>query len=105
MAPLDGDGRVLPERPPAHMDRLVRGTPAALVPRRYRVLHPGAGAGHRVDAVSSPPLAHRLLSDCYSVGNWRDLYRELHLPQLPRSDPRISLVGRPLLPPLGKRKL
>ena len=39
----------------------------------------------------------------HPVGNRRDLHRKLHLPQLPRSGPRISLAGRPLLQPLGKK--
>ena len=102
MAPSDRDGRVLPEWSPAHLDRMVHPAPAALVPLGDGVLHAGAGTGHRLDALSSPPLAHPLLSHRHPVGNWRDLHRQLHLSQLPGSGAGIPVAGRPLLQPLGK---
>ena len=45
VAQLYGDGRVLPERPAAHLDRLVRAAPAALVSRSQRWSHAGSGTG------------------------------------------------------------
>ena len=65
--------------------------------------HAGAGTGHRLDAVSSPPLAHDLFSHRHAVGNWRDLHRQLHLSQLPRAGAGIPVAGRPLLQPLGTK--
>ena len=41
VAQLYSDGRVLPERPAAHLGRLVRATPAALVPRSKCWSHAG----------------------------------------------------------------
>ena len=53
VAQLYGHGRVLPERPAAHVDRLVRRASAALVPRGHGGRNAGAGAGNRLHAVLS----------------------------------------------------
>src|ERR1700689_547814 len=101
MAPSDRHGRVLPERSAPHLGRLVHSALAALVPLGNRILHAGAGTGHRLDVVSTPPLPRDLFSHRHAMGTWRDLYRQLHLSQLPCSSVGIPVVGRPLLQPLG----
>src|SRR6202035_2419270 len=102
MAPSDRDGRVLPEWSPAYLDRLVHPALATLVPLDDGPGHAGDGTGHRLDDPASPPLAHPLFFHRDSMGNRSDLHRQLHLSELPGSDPRISLVRRSLLQPLGK---
>src|SRR6185369_8591129 len=61
MAEFHSDGRVLPERPAADMDWLVRPASSALVSRRDRIQHPRARAGHRVDLVFATPVANCVL--------------------------------------------
>src|ERR1700683_3658138 len=82
MAPLHGDGRVLPEWTVAHVDRLVHAASAALVPRRDGGGHTGDGVGDRVDDVSAAAVAHRVFFDRDAVGDRRDPHGELHLSEL-----------------------
>ena len=41
-----------------------------------------------------------LFSHRHALGTWRDLHRQLHLSQLPRSGAGIPVAGRPLFQPL-----
>ena len=87
------DGRVLPERPAAHLDRMVRRASAALVSCGQRCRHTGAGTCDRVDAFSSSPRAHTLFLHRDAVGDRRDSHRQLHVPQLPGAVAGISVAG------------
>src|SRR5580700_8549397 len=53
VASLYSHGRVLPERPAAHVDRLVRTASAARVPRNDGFCDAGTGIGFSVDVVSA----------------------------------------------------
>ena len=61
VAPLHGDGRVLPERSAANMDRVVRTTFSALVSRGVGIRDARAGIGVGVDAVPAETMADCLL--------------------------------------------
>src|ERR1700683_4150929 len=77
MAPLHGDGRVLPEWTVAHVDRLVHAASAALGPRRDGGGHTGDGVGDRGDDVSAAGVAPRGVFDravagmIFLPGRWR----------------------------------
>ena len=96
VAQLYRHGRVLPERPAAHLDWLVCAAPAALGSRLRHRRHAGARTGTGVHAVSATALADRLLLHCDGVADPGDPDRELHVPELPRAAARISAAGRSL---------
>ena len=61
VAAIHRDGRLLPERAAADMDRMVRAAFAALVSRSGDGLHASGGTAGRVDAVSAEAISHRML--------------------------------------------
>src|SRR3984885_8019641 len=61
VAKLHCHGRLLPERPAAHVDRLVRAAFSALVPGLGRSSHSCNRAGAGLDAVSSAPVPYCVL--------------------------------------------
>src|SRR5712692_3071392 len=88
MAPLHRHGRVLSERTAAHLDRLVRATSPALVPRRHRFRHARPRARARRDALPPATRSHHLLLHRHALADRRDPHRQLHFPQLSSSRPR-----------------
>src|SRR5487761_131426 len=103
MAPPDRDVRVLPERPAAHVDRLVRAAGAALVSLADGACDAGDGAWHCADAV--PAAAADLFFYRDAVGNWRNSHGELCVPELlgpraRRAAPRRSIPGETRTPDL-----
>src|SRR5713101_6842156 len=67
VAASDRDGRVLPERAAADMDRLVRATSSALVSYGHDPADPCGRAGPGVDAVPATALSHCVFSDYDAV--------------------------------------
>src|SRR6476646_7577827 len=96
MAELHGDGRVLPERTAANVDRMVRATPAALVSRRNGVLHACARTGLDLGGVSSSPHSNRALFRCDAVADWHHSHGQLYVSELSGPHSWISAAGRPL---------
>src|SRR5579862_3873620 len=90
MAPLHSHGRVLPKRPAANVDWLVRAASTALVSLGDGSCHAWAGTRIGVDDVSSATLADHLLLHRHAMADRSDSYRELYVPQLPG-----SFAGRP----------
>src|SRR6266849_4030323 len=88
MAPFNRHGRVLSEWSATHLDRLVRATSPARVPRRHRFCHTRPRARARLDAFPSAPRSHHLLLHRHALADRRDPHRQLHLPQLFGSRPR-----------------
>ncbi len=99
MAPPHRDGRVLPERPAAHLDRLVRPASAALVPGRHRWCEPSC---LRLAIVFLMFLPRRARLICFLIVTpWEigsNPHRELHLPELSRARARHSPARRRLSP-------
>ncbi len=83
MAQLDRDGRVLPERPAAHMDRLVLAAPAARFPRLHRGRDPGAGVGIGMDDPAAAPLPDRTVLPRDRLGDRGHCDGELCVLELP----------------------
>src|SRR5580658_5497859 len=94
MAQLHGDGRVLPKWPAANVGGLVCGTFAALVSRGHRGKYAGDGACDSLDALSAQASAVHLLLRRYSVGDWRNSYGQLHVPELSGAHARLSAARR-----------
>ena len=67
VAQLYRDGRVLPERSAAYVDRLVHAASAALVPCFDGFCDTGTRTGFGLDVVSAAPLANRVLPYCDSL--------------------------------------
>src|SRR6266481_3877624 len=95
MAPFHRYGRVLPKRPAAHLDRLVRRASAALVPLRQCLQHSRSRACPRLDAFLPSPRPYHLLLHRRALANRHNPHRQLHLLELPRPRPRHFSPGRP----------
>src|ERR1039457_3135489 len=93
VAQLYSDGRVLPERSAAHVDRLVHAASAALVPCFDSFCDAGARTGFGLDIVSAAPLANRVLLYCDSLANWSYFHRQLHVSKLPCPDAGTPFAG------------
>src|SRR5271165_1168024 len=96
VARLHRHGRVLPERSPAHLDRLVRPALAAQFSRIRHRRHSGAGSGASVDVVYAATLAYRMFLHRYALADSGNSYGELHLSELPRSAAGGTVARRPL---------
>ena len=94
VAALHGDGRILPERSAANMDRVVRTTFSALVSHGVGIRD--AGIGVSVDAVPAETVADGLLfhRDAVAGGDHSD--GELYVSKLSCADAGIFAAGRPL---------
>ena len=97
MATPDRDGRVLPERSAAHLDRLVRPAPAALV-SVGTAGEPSSLNWHRFYPFSPARRAPHLLLHRHPVGDRHNPHRKLHLPELSRLVARHSPARRRLSP-------
>ncbi len=93
VAALHCYGRVLPERAPAHMDRLVCATLAALVPCQHSLCHAGSGTGSGVDVLAAATLADYLLLYCYALADRRNPDGQLHISELSRSGDGCAAAG------------
>ena len=62
-----GDGRVLPERAAAHVDRLVRAASSALVSRGCDGADTARRTGYRVDVIPAAALSHPVFLGCYAI--------------------------------------
>src|ERR1700733_175349 len=100
VAQLHRHGRVLPERPTSHLDRLVPPASPPLVPRLHHLRHPSPGTSPGLDAISPAPLAHRLLPHSHTLGVSSNPDRKLHLPELSSPLPRHPLIRRSFPKPI-----
>ena len=78
LAQLHRHGRLLPERPAPHMDRLVRPAIAALVSRFRRRVHARHRAFYRLDAFPPASVPHSLLLYRHAIRDFHHSYRQLH---------------------------
>ena len=96
LAEFHRHGRLLPELPAPHLDRLVRGPFSALVPCLRRVLHAGHRTRAGMDDFSPPAISHRAFLHRGAVRNQHHSHRQLRLPELHRFFARLSSARRPL---------
>src|SRR5579885_2444294 len=105
MAPLHRHGRVLPEWPAPHLDRLVYAASSTLVPCLYRWGNALHGTGPCLHAFPAAAHPHHLFLHRHTLADHRHCHRELHLPELPRPLRRLLLLDDQFLLRLLPQKL
>src|SRR5262249_28037069 len=94
LASPDRDGRLLPEQPAANVVRLARAASAALASGSEFIHGAARGAASGATAVSAQAVQNYLLLHSDAVPDRHHSHRQLHLPQLPCTGPRLSATGR-----------
>src|ERR1051325_6146573 len=98
VASPDRHGRLLSKRSSAYMDWLVRTATSPLVPCSHGLHDSCRRARPCMDALSSSPLPHHLLSNRHALSDRNHPHRELHISQLPRPSAGLFAARRRLYP-------
>ena len=97
--------RLLPERPAAQLDRLVRRPSSPLVSRRNCGRHAVNRIRRRADALLSPPHPNHLFLYRHALADRHHPHRQLHVSQLPGACIGFSSARRQAPPPLRSRTI